>query len=251
VLGGIIYWHGEVDGARDDYEAALEIWRGIGDQREIANAAYNLSFVFTMGILRELPPNAREHADALLEEALDIYRSLGDAQGEANVQWGIGIQHYFANDNAAAEPAFRASLELYRKLGDRTQEAWSLHQLGLSLLKLGKLDEARGPLAEGLRLFAEAGDVAGVTLGLDNFSSVAAADGDLPKAARLSGLARRIQASSGTGLAGVVEQSFEAATRPNAGRLMPPADFARYEAEGAAMSMADGVRYALGETEPA
>ena len=32
---------------------------------------------------------------------------------------------------------------------------------------------------------------------------------------------------------------------------MAPAELARYEAEGAAMSMADGVRYALGETEPA
>ncbi len=160
---------------------------------------------FTMGILREPPPDAREQADALLDEALDIYRSLGDVPGEANVEWGIGIQHYFANDNAAAVPAFRASLDLYRKVGDLTQEAWSLHQLGLSLLKLGELDEARVMLAEGLRLFAEAGDVAGVTLGLDNFSAVAAADGDLPRAARLSGLARRIQVSSGTGLAGVVE----------------------------------------------
>ena len=28
---------------------------------------------------------------------------------------------------------------------------------------------------------------------------------------------------------------------------MPPEELARYEAEGAAMSMADGVRYALGE----
>ena len=51
-MGGIIYWHGEVDGARPDYEAALAIWREIGDQREIANAAYNLSFCFTMGVLQ-------------------------------------------------------------------------------------------------------------------------------------------------------------------------------------------------------
>ena len=30
---------------------------------------------------------------------------------------------------------------------------------------------------------------------------------------------------------------------------MEPAELARYEAEGAAMSLADGVRYALGEME--
>ena len=249
VLGGIIYWHGEVNGARDDYESALAIWRGIGDDREIANAAYNLSFVYTMSVTGELPPHAREKADALLTEALQTYRSLGDDAGEANVYWGIGIQHYFARDNVAAAAAFESALPLYRKVGDRTQEAWSLHQLGSTRLKLGEVDVARGLLADGLRLFTEAGDVAGVTLGLDDLAAIAVADGDLPRAARISGLARRIQASSGTGLAGVVEDMFEGATRPNAGRLLAPDEYARYAAEGAAMSMLDGVRYALGEVE--
>ena len=36
VMGGIIYWHGQVYGARPDYEAALAIWREVGDRREIA-----------------------------------------------------------------------------------------------------------------------------------------------------------------------------------------------------------------------
>ena len=161
------------------------IWREIGDEREIANATYNLSFCYTMGIAQELPPDARARADALLSESLAIYRKLGDEQGEANVFWGIGIQHYFARDNAAAAPAFEAALALYRRLGDRTQEAWSLHQIGLSRLKLGETRRrARPLLADGLRLFMAAGDVAGVTLGLDDLSAVAIADGDLVRAAR-------------------------------------------------------------------
>ena len=32
--------------------------------------------------------------------------------------WGIGIQHYFAGDNAEAAVAFEAALALYRKVGD-------------------------------------------------------------------------------------------------------------------------------------
>ena len=248
-MGGIIYWHGLVDGSRPEYEAALAIWREIGDRREIANAAYNLSFCFSMGVLQELPPDARERADALLAEALEIYQSLGDRAGEANVNWGTGIQRYFDHENAAAVPAFEAALALYRQVGDRTQEAWSLHQLGLARLKLGEIDVARGQLADGLRLFTEAGDIAGVTLGLRDLASVAAADGDLPREARLSGLARRIQASSGTGLAGVVETEFEVGTRPSSADALSAEDLARYEAEGAAMPMLDGVRYALGEIE--
>ena len=74
-------------------------------------------------------------------------------------------------------------------------------------------------------------------------------DGDFVRAARLSGLARRIQASSGTGLAGAVENVFELATRPDTGGVMSPEDLARYGAEGAALPINDGVRYALGEVE--
>ncbi|HEY6570294.1 MAG TPA: tetratricopeptide repeat protein [Candidatus Limnocylindrales bacterium] len=249
VMGGIIYWHGLVDGSRPDYEAALAIWREIGDEREIANAAYNLSFCYTMGILGPLPPDAREQADALLAEALAIYQSLGDVSGEANVYWGIGIQHYFAQDNAAAAQAFEAALALNRKVGDRTQEAWSLHQLGSARLKLGDTAVAHELLAEGLRMFAEAGDVAGVTLGLDHMAAVAVSEGDLPRAARLSGLARRIQASSGTGLAGVVESGFEVDTRATASQALAADELARYEAEGSAMPLPEGVRYALGEID--
>jgi tetratricopeptide (TPR) repeat protein len=250
VMGGIVYWHGEVDGAQPDYEIALGIWREIGDQREIANAAYNLSFCYTMGVLGELPPDAREIADGLLEEALGIYRSLGDAAGEASVYFGIGIQQYFAHDNEAAAPAFEAALALYRQVGDRTQEGWAMHQLGSTVLKLGRTDEARRLVSGGLTLFNEAGDVAGVALGLDDLAAVAVAEGDLARAARLHGLALRIQASSGTRLASVVESTFEVGSRPNVGSLLAPDELARYEAEGAAMSLAEGIQYAIGEAQP-
>ena len=145
--------------------------------------------------------------------------------------------------------AFESALALYRKLGDRTQEAWSLHMLGTARLRLGETDVARGQLAAGLQMFMSAGDVAGVTLGLDDLAAVAVGDGDLVRAARLSGLARRIQASSGTGLAGAVENVFELATKPDTGGVMSPEDLARYQAEGAALPINDGVRYALGEIE--
>jgi predicted ATPase/class 3 adenylate cyclase len=249
VMGGIIYWHGQVYGARPDYEAALAIWREVGSRGEIANACYNLSFVFTMGAIPELPPDASERAAALLDEALSTYRSLGDVLGEANVYWGIGTQHFFAREDALAAPAFESALALYRKLGDRTQEAWSLHMLGTARLRLGETDVARGLLAGGLRLFMSAGDVAGVTLGLDDVAAIAVSDGDLVRAARLSGLARRMEASSGTGLAGAVENVFEMATRPDPDNMAPAEDLARYQAEGAALPINDGVRYALGEIE--
>ena len=151
-MGGIIYWHGEVDGARADYEAALAIWREVGDRREIANAAYNLSFVFTMGILEEPPPDAREQAAALLDEALAIYRSLGDVPGEANVHWGIGIQHYFAQRRRrrGAGVRVRRSRCIARSATGRRRRGRCTSS-GLALLKLGDIDVAAAAARRGPR----------------------------------------------------------------------------------------------------
>ncbi len=245
VMGGIIYWHGDLQGARPHYEAALATWRALGGPAEIANALYNLSFCYSMLAVDDIDGQAV--AGRMLDEARSLYRSLGDDRGTADVMWGIGVQAYFRNDNATAAPAFAEALELYRRVGDRTQEAWSLHQLGSARLKLGEPDAARQHVRDALRIFDAAGDIAGVTLALDDLSAVAVVDGDMPRAARLQGLARRIQATSGAGLASVVLESFEAVTRPNANNRLDPAELARLQEEGAAMPLPKGVRYALGE----
>ncbi len=245
VMGGILYWHGDLVGSRPSYQAALAIWREIGDQAEIANALYNLSFSYSM--LAEDEPEGRRAAGGMLDEALALYRALGDDRGTANVLWGIGIQAYFGNDNVSAAPAFGEALELYRRVGDRTQEAWALHQLGSTRLKLGDPEAARSLVRDALRIFDDAGDIAGVTLALDDLSAVAVTDGDLARAARLQGLARRLQASSGAGLAGVVQDAFERVTRADASNRLDPGELARHRAEGAALPLPDGVRYALGE----
>jgi predicted ATPase/class 3 adenylate cyclase len=248
-MGGIIYWHGDLPAARPEYEAALAIWRELGDRAEIANALYNLSFCYSMLPLADA--STRATAASLLDEALSLYRALGDERGTANVLWGIGTQQYFSNENDPAARTFAEALQLYRRVGDRTQEAWALHQLGSSHLKLGNVDLAREEIRQALQMFDGAGDIAGVTVTLDDMSAVAVAEGDLHRAARLQGLARRLQASSGTGLAGLVLDAFESATRPLAANAMDPGELARYLDEGAALPLADGVRYALEEEPPA
>lgn len=245
VLGGIVYWHGDFAVARPSYERALALWRTTGDRSEIANALYNLSFTYALDVERD-EAGSRVASEGLAE-ALAVYRELGDERGQANVLWGLGISAYFAGDNEPAVEDFEAALPLARRIGDRTLEAWCHHQLGSARLKLGNLEAAGEHLRAGLRLFDGAGDVAGVTLEFDGLAALAAAEGDLPRAGRLQGLARRIQAASGAGLAGVVEEAFERATRPNAANRLAPEDLVRYRAEGAALALEDGVRYALGE----
>ena len=246
--GGVAYWHGDFAGARPPYEEALAIRRATGSPADVANALYNLSFCFTIGGMAT--PEDRRHALAILGEALDLYRDTGDVAGTANALWGIGIHHYFLNENEPAQAPLEEALRLYRQVGDRTQEAWTIRQLGSALFKLGDVARARQLLLDALHMFDAAGDVAGVTMMFDRLSWVAAVDGDRAKAGRLHGLARRLQQSSGADLSRFVEETFEQASNASVSDSLRPDELERYAAEGAAMTLEEGVRYALSETAP-
>ncbi|HYL40912.1 MAG TPA: hypothetical protein VET90_06350, partial [Candidatus Binatus sp.] len=47
-LGGICWWQGDLAAMRPAYEEAIALWREVGDRRELANALYNVSFVWTV-----------------------------------------------------------------------------------------------------------------------------------------------------------------------------------------------------------
>jgi predicted ATPase/class 3 adenylate cyclase len=253
-LGGVAYWQGRRADAERHYDAALGHWEVSGDPLEIANALYNRSFADVIGIAddggRTLDPSELAEIEAAtrqrLAKALELYRSNGDRHGEANVLWAIGTGEYFLERLEEAEATFVEARESFAATGDRTMEAWALHMLGSTLLKRGKADEARAALQIALRIFHDAGDTAGITLLLDDLSAVAVASGDAPAGARLRGAARRLEAETGTQLAGLIEDRFETGSRPAVRKAMSADDLARFAAEGAAMTLDEAVAYALG-----
>ena len=119
--------------------------------------------------------------------------------------------------------------------------------LGTAQLRKGQFDEARSNVDHAMRHFYAASDTAGITLTLDDMSSVAVAEGDLPRAARLRGAARNLTTVTGTGLAGYVEEMYEGGVRPGIRGHLSEEDLARYGAEGAAMTLEEAVAYALGD----
>jgi predicted ATPase/class 3 adenylate cyclase len=243
-LGGVGWWQADRDVMVAAYGEALEIWRSIGDKREIANALYNSSFQYAVA----LDPTASD-PDGIglgqMQEALDLYREVGDEHGLATALWGIGNYRYFHGDPDRGVPDAREALELFRRLGDQTMEAWSLHMIGTGLIRLGQMPEAIDKVNTAIRLFHAAGDVAGITLGLDDLAGAAAATADLPRAARLWGAARALSSASGVRLADLVDSQVDAGHRPNARTTMDPADLERYAAEGRSMSLDESVAYAL------
>ncbi|HYN69823.1 MAG TPA: tetratricopeptide repeat protein [Candidatus Eisenbacteria bacterium] len=247
-FGGVAWWQGDIAAMRPAYAEAVAIWRSMDDLSELANALYNYSFAFSV------PENAAELASSIdpqgeglraLEEALALYRDLGDERGEANVLWGMGQQQYFTDESDGGAAEFRLALELFRKVGDRTMEAWSLHMLGGALLRQGRNDEARPYLRDAVRHFHQASDAAGVTIVLDDLSSLALADEDPVRAARLWGAARSLTTATGAGLATFADDWIEQEVRPSVRLSLAPEDLERWAREGAAMSLDEIVAYAL------
>ena len=244
--GGVAYWQADQATAEACYTEALELWRQIGDRREIANALYNRAYAEAAWIMGgEGGAGDAPRARTMLEEALTIYRELGDVAGEGNILWALGSFHFFANEMPEAEATYREALALHRSGGNRTMEAWSLHMLALALVSQQRAAEAKSAAREALTYFREAGDVAGITLVLDDLSGVAIFDEDLPRAGRMWGAARHLQAMTGADLAGFNETGFGSLGYPTARQVLPPEDLERYAAEGAAMSIDEAVAYAF------
>ncbi len=146
------------------YEEAVELWRADGNRAELANALYNYSFCFSVPVNPREAPGRRGPRGvglALLDEALDLYRALGDERGQANVLWGMGNRQYFRTDPDAGVAEMTEALEIFRRVGDRTMEAWAMHMLGAATLRLGDAEASRGLFVAALRLFHESGDAAG------------------------------------------------------------------------------------------
>jgi tetratricopeptide (TPR) repeat protein len=242
-LGGVAWWTGDAETLKRAYGEALELWQANGDRREIANALYNHSFAYAV---TDDPAAADDGTGrAEVEEALRIYREIGDVRGEANVLWGLGNYLYFKEGADQGVPSFEQALALFRQVGDRTMEAWSLHMLGSSRIRAGNTEPGQAEVEEALRLFHASGDVAGITLAVDDLASVAVAHGDLPRAARLWGAARALSSAGGILLADLVDTQFELYARPNVRNELSPEELEQYAREGRAMSLDETVAYAL------
>ena len=71
-------------------------------------------------------------AKAMEEQALELYRQLGDQAGEANALWGLGFVEIRSGQSARTAEYFTRSLELFRRAGDREGMGNALN--GLSII---------------------------------------------------------------------------------------------------------------------
>jgi predicted ATPase len=244
-LGGVAWWQADLGAMEPAYDEALALWRELGDRREIANALYNDSFKYAVSS-NPGTSDPNRLGLAAMSEARDVAAELGDDRGRANALWGIGNWLYFHDAEDLGRNEFGEALGIFEEVGDRTMAAWSHHMLGSALLKSGDVAGATEHTSEALRIFHRYGDIAGITLALDDLAAVAVAEGDLPRAARLWGAARALSSAGGVGLADFVDQQYDFYSRPNARESMPADELERYAQEGRALTLDESVAEALG-----
>jgi predicted ATPase len=92
------------------------------------------------------------------EEALALYRALGDDWGVAYVQMGLGLIFAFEDRFAEAKPLFEESVRGFRELGDEHWEMQTSRRLAWAYESLGDLRRARQIQEENLRRARASGD---------------------------------------------------------------------------------------------
>jgi hypothetical protein len=206
-LAGLRYWQGDAEASRSAYLEELKLRTQIGDRRGYAEAAYGISFTWSIRAAA-IETNAAE-ASAWIREARGIFRELGDELAVGRCEWGLANVNYGSGDLDEARRHSLAALALFEAADDQFMVGWATYTLALGDLgadhrSAGGDPEAIASAAAGLRMalriFAEAQDTSGYTLVLDGLALAAQRKGDRSRAAMLSGAVRRLERETGTGL---------------------------------------------------
>ena len=183
-LGRYWYTHGHaVEGGRW-LERALGAAGGEAADADRARA------LRLFGIMMEQQRHL-ERARVLFDEALGLFRKIGDRGGEASSLNSLGVVTRSLGDLDAAEDLYEASVRLRREIGDEPGAAASLGNLAIVAIDRGEYDRAWGLLEDTLALDRARGDEWGVTVSIANQGVIQLERGDLDDAAATTGEALR------------------------------------------------------------
>lgn len=277
-LGGVAalaFFIGEGVFARANAEAGIALARQIGDSMTLA---YGLGLGAIMcGTLGDV-----DTARAWAEESMTISRQHGYAYGQAMVSgaqmllvamsdqptpsslieevvrvarasgnpWTIGMA--FSNvgrvaamtgDLDEAYTRFQEARDLFLALGDRTSYIAVQSEIGHVLRKQGRYDEAGAVYRESIPRWLETGNKAAVAHELECFGSMASAQMQYERAARLFGAAEALREALNSHMTPLERPEYDQAVAALHGQ-MDGASLTQAWAEGRTLSMDEAVAYA-------
>lgn len=144
--GTLAHNQGHYAAARTAYEAALALYREIGDRRGVANTLNNLGWVaWRQG---EFATSRR-----LSEEGLFLHQSRDDRRGSAMALNNLAWVSHFEGELEAAQSFHEQCLALQEDVGDRRAIAFSRNNLGWVLCDRGELDRGSDLVTDAVQHF--------------------------------------------------------------------------------------------------
>lgn len=136
-------------------------------------------------------------ARMLVEEAMAIYRELGDQQGISAVLCNRGVIADLLGQHAAAQVLYDEALAIQRALGDRGMIAILSHNMGRTLFLQGEYALARAMLKEALTIFVQLASRHRL-VSLEDFACLECLQAQPARAARWWGRAARLREEIGS-----------------------------------------------------
>lgn len=163
---GRSFWQaGNYQSAIPLLEKALHFTRTDRGRREAAQCLYDLA------IIRRYE-SAFDDALHYLQEALEIYTTIGDHRGELSCYSLQAVLLNLTGQNSRAKAQFEQALQHCRRVGWRYAEARLLAQMGNNALTLGALAEAEVQHQAALALYLASGDQEGIATSQDSLGLV-------------------------------------------------------------------------------
>jgi predicted ATPase/DNA-binding CsgD family transcriptional regulator len=235
----------------ESVERNKEFWEhSVGLFRQVGNDKIALAGALGGAGAAALQQGDTERAEAAFEEALTLYREMGNKWGAGAMLTQLGMIPFVRGDHERAVRCFEEGLALSREVGDRLISHMAVYRLALSSRIGGDQKRASQLYAEGLELAVEAGDKADAAHCMEGLAGLIAERGESERAARLLGASEALLETTGASHYAdaqervLYKRSVEA-LRSGLGETALEAA----RAEGRAMTLEEAIEYALGEAE--
>ena len=162
------------------YEISMEVidaWAPEGKKRIAAERAYAEAERLRQQGKGETDSRANEK----YQQALLLWREIGDRLREAKTLYSIGVVTLRLNNGKKALEYFLQSLPIYRAIGYQRGEASAFSGLGASYASLGQMTKAIESSEQSLQMFSRLSDPSMEARLLSNIGGIYAAIGELEK----------------------------------------------------------------------
>ncbi|HEY8145414.1 MAG TPA: tetratricopeptide repeat protein [Kofleriaceae bacterium] len=235
--GYLVFWAGQYDLADKRFAEA----------RTLASAANDptVAALALAGSARVALNTDVDAAVRLLREALAVTDGTADRDGRSSAMHVLGVALQMSGDLAGARDVMAARIALGRELGDDFIVWVESANLSMVERRLGNLTNAEALSREALQIVNSHGDEMAIPWVMNGLAAVLAAKGEHERAATILATAETLLERAGGKWPPDERQQLEATVAILASALTPEA-LERARGKGAAMTIEDGVVFALG-----